>query len=71
MIAPRRRSALFSHFGFGLDSRDEVDRIAKEGEAAGVLLMPPRDSGEIVGYHCYLQDPDGHSVEFSYGQVLE
>lgn len=60
-----------SHFGFGLDSRAEVASVAAEGEAAGVLLMPPRDGGEIVGYHCYLRDPDGHSVEFSYGQALE
>jgi catechol 2,3-dioxygenase-like lactoylglutathione lyase family enzyme len=68
---PQAMIGPLSHFGFGLDSRDEVDRIAKAGEAAGILLMRPRDSGKIVGYHCYLRDPDGHSVEFSYGQVLE
>lgn len=60
-----------SHFGFAVDSRDEVDAVARKGEDAGVLLMTPRYSGETVGYHCYLKDPDGHSVEFSFGQVLE
>jgi catechol 2,3-dioxygenase-like lactoylglutathione lyase family enzyme len=60
-----------SHFGFAVDSRDEVDAVARKGEEAGVLLVEPRYSGETVGYHCYLKDPDGHSVEFSYGQVLE
>ena len=60
-----------SHFGFAVDSRAEVDDVANKAQAAGVLLMAPRYSGETVGYHCYLKDPDGHSVEFSFGQVLE
>jgi catechol 2,3-dioxygenase-like lactoylglutathione lyase family enzyme len=60
-----------SHFGFALDSREAVDAVARKGEAAGFLLMAPRDAGDIVGYHCYLQDPNGHSVEFSFGQALE
>lgn len=60
-----------SHFGFALDSRGEVDDVANRARAAGALVMAPRYSGETVGYHCYLKDPDGHSVEFSFGQVLE
>ena len=60
-----------SHFGFAVDSREEVDAIAERARQAGVLLAAPRDAGEIVGYHCYLRDPNGHSVEFSFGQVLE
>lgn len=60
-----------SHFGFAVDSRAEVDDVANKAKASGVLLMEPRYSGETVGYHCYLKDPDGHSVEFSFGQVLE
>jgi catechol 2,3-dioxygenase-like lactoylglutathione lyase family enzyme len=60
-----------SHFGFAVDSRAEVDDVANKAQAAGVLLMTPRYSGETVGYHCYLKDPDGHSVEFSFGQALE
>jgi catechol 2,3-dioxygenase-like lactoylglutathione lyase family enzyme len=60
-----------SHFGFELPSRDAVEEIARRGKAAGILQMPPRDAGPIVGYHCYLRDPDGHSIEFSFGQVLE
>jgi catechol 2,3-dioxygenase-like lactoylglutathione lyase family enzyme len=60
-----------SHFGFGLDSRDAVDAVARRAEAAGVLTIAPRDGGNIVGYHCYLHDPNGHSVEFSFGQTLD
>jgi len=67
---PQATIGPLSHFGFALDGREEIDAIAEKGAAAGVLLMAPRDSSEIVGYHCYLRDPNGHSVEFSFGQVL-
>jgi catechol 2,3-dioxygenase-like lactoylglutathione lyase family enzyme len=69
--APQSAIGPLSHFGFALDSRDEVDAIASKGELAGVLLSAPRYAGNIVGYHCYLKDPSGHSVEFSFGQVLD
>jgi len=36
----------------------------------GVLELEPRDAGPIVGYFCMLRDPDGNSVEFSFGQAL-
>ena len=69
--SPQETIGPLSHFGFSLDSRDAVDAAAKQGEAAGILLMAPRYGGETVGYHCYLRDPNGHSVEFSFGQALE
>jgi catechol 2,3-dioxygenase-like lactoylglutathione lyase family enzyme len=68
---PQTKIGPLSHFGFAVDSREAVDAVALRGEAAGVLLMAPRFGGETVGYHCYLRDPNGHSVEFSFGQVLE
>jgi catechol 2,3-dioxygenase-like lactoylglutathione lyase family enzyme len=68
---PQAAIGPLSHFGFDLDSREAVDAVARKAEAAGVLAMAPRDAGEIVGYHCYLRDPNGHSVEFSFGQALE
>lgn len=60
----------WSHFGFACDSRAEVDRLAAEAAAAGCLLWPPRDEPYPVGYYCGLTDPDGYSIEFSYGQPL-
>lgn len=60
----------FSHFGFALDSRRAVDRIAARAEAAGCLAWPPRQEPYPVGYYCGLKDPDGNFVEFSYGQPL-
>lgn len=60
----------YSHFGFAVDSHDAVDRIAKEAEAAGCLIWPPRQEPFPVGYYCGLRDPAGNYVEFSYGQPL-
>ncbi|MDH0292362.1 VOC family protein [Pseudomonas sp. GD04087] len=60
----------YSHFGFAVDSHDAVDRIAKEAEAAGCLIWPPRQEPYPVGYYCGLRDPAGNYVEFSYGQPL-
>ena len=60
----------FSHFGFALESRAAVDRVAAAAEEAGYLAWPPRDEPYPVGYYCGLRDPDGNFVEFSYGQPL-
>ncbi len=60
----------FSHLGFALASRAEVDAVAARAEAAGNLIWPPRDEPYPVGYYCGVRDPDGNAVEFSYGQPL-
>jgi lactoylglutathione lyase len=59
------------HFGFQCDSRAEVDEIASEAEARGILVYQPTDSGGSVGYWTQLRDPDGHMVEFTCGQPLK
>ena len=58
------------HLGFQCDSRDEVDRIAREGERLGILVHPPTDTGGSVGYWTMVRDPDGHGVEFTCGQPI-
>jgi catechol 2,3-dioxygenase-like lactoylglutathione lyase family enzyme len=58
------------HLGFQCASRDEVDRIAREGAAAGILVEPPFDGGPVIGYVTMIRDPDGHLVEFTHGQPL-
>ena len=60
----------FTHFGFALASRAAVDAVAERARAAGCLLWPPREEPYPVGYYCGVSDPDGHAVEFSYGQPL-
>ncbi len=58
------------HLGFQCGAREEVDRIAAEGEALGILAEPPFEGGGDIGYVTMLRDPDGHLVEFTYGQPL-
>ena len=60
------------HFGFSLESKDDVDKIAAIARNEGILESGPHyfDPVEIVGYICIVLDPDGNSVEFSYGQKL-
>lgn len=60
----------YSHIGFALDSRAAVDAIAAAADKAGVLAWSPADEPYPTGYYCGLRDPDGHLVEFSYGQPL-
>lgn len=60
----------YRHFGFALPSQAAVDAIAAQGRAAQVLIWEPRQEPYPVGYYCALQDPDGNTVEFSYGQPL-
>ncbi|MCI0916669.1 VOC family protein [Pseudomonas stutzeri] len=60
----------YSHFGFALASRGEVDAIADRARQAGCLIWEPRDEPYPVGYYCGVRDPTGNYVEFSYGQPL-
>jgi catechol 2,3-dioxygenase-like lactoylglutathione lyase family enzyme len=59
------------HFGFQCDSRAEVDRIAEAARQQGTLIQKPVDAGGVVGYFAMVRDPDGHIVEFTFGQPLK
>ncbi|WP_045159046.1 VOC family protein [Stutzerimonas stutzeri] len=60
----------YSHFGFAMASREEVDVVAELARADGCLIWEPRDEPYPVGYYCGVRDPAGNYVEFSYGQPL-
>jgi catechol 2,3-dioxygenase-like lactoylglutathione lyase family enzyme len=60
----------FSHLGFSLESRDDVDRVAALAAEEGCLVLGPMYRNEVVGYICLVRDPDGNNVEFSVEQVL-
>ena len=66
----RTTEGSFAHFGFSCTSRADVDERAAIARADGVLELEPRDAGPVVGYFCMLRDPDGNSVELSFGQAL-
>ena len=59
------------HFGFQCESREAVDRIAELARARDILVEPATDIGGIVGYFTSLRDPDGHIIEFTFGQPLK
>ncbi len=63
--------ARLDHFGFQCNSREEVDRIAELARAQDILIEPPVDLGGVVGYFTMIRDPDGHLIEFTFGQPLK
>ena len=60
-----------SHLGVACESREEVDRLCNQAQSEGILLKGPIDSPPPVGYWAYIRDPDGHTLEISYGQEVE
>jgi catechol 2,3-dioxygenase-like lactoylglutathione lyase family enzyme len=69
---PRPGAALgpFAHLGVGCASREELTRRAEQARAEGCLRAGPTDSGYPVGYWAFLSDPDGHTLELSFGQEV-
>ncbi len=63
--------ARLDHFGFQCDSREEVERIAELARRQNILVEPPTDIGGVVGYFTTIRDPDGHLIEFTFGQPLK
>ncbi|PSN15637.1 bleomycin resistance protein [filamentous cyanobacterium CCT1] len=59
-----------AHLGVGCQSRDVIDALCERAKQEGVLLQEPRDSGYPIGYWAFLRDPDGHTLELSYGQEI-
>jgi catechol 2,3-dioxygenase-like lactoylglutathione lyase family enzyme len=55
-------------------SRDEVDRVLAEAEAAGATLLKPAEEAFWGGYSGYFSDPDGFLWEVAWNpgfQILE
>ncbi len=69
-FAPSEHAALgpFGHFGIEATSKEAVDSLAERGKADGCLKLGPVQMPDPIGYICFLQDPDGNTVEFSYNQ---
>jgi catechol 2,3-dioxygenase-like lactoylglutathione lyase family enzyme len=63
--------ARIDHFGFQCHSRAEVEQIADQARSQDSLVDPPTDIGGVVGYFTTIRDPDGHLIEFTFGQPLK
>jgi uncharacterized protein (TIGR02246 family) len=59
-----------AHLGVACKTREEVDRLCEAAHLEGLLQEGPHDYGYPVGYWAFLKDPDGHTLEVSYGQEI-
>lgn len=59
-----------SHLGVACASRADVDRLCEEARQHGIEVEGPTDWPPPVGYWAFLRDPDGHTLELSYGQEI-
>lgn len=59
-----------AHLGVGCQSREFMDSLCEKARQEGVLLQEPKDSGYPIGYWAFLRDPDGHTLELSFGQEI-
>jgi catechol 2,3-dioxygenase-like lactoylglutathione lyase family enzyme len=59
-----------AHLGVGCPTRERVDELCARAREDAVLLQGPTDSGPPVGYWAFLRDPDGHTLELSFGQEV-
>jgi catechol 2,3-dioxygenase-like lactoylglutathione lyase family enzyme len=60
----------FAHLGIELPHKEDVDAVADQARAMGVLHWEPQQLAEHVGYVCAAVDPDGNVVEFSWNQKV-
>jgi catechol 2,3-dioxygenase-like lactoylglutathione lyase family enzyme len=60
----------FAHLGVGCKSREFMDALCDQAQQEGILLEGPKEAGYPVGYWAFLRDPDGHTLELSYGQEI-
>ena len=66
--APHHPMGPFAHIGVELPSKEAVDEMAAKGKAGGCLAFGPTQMPKQIGYICFLKDPDGNTIEFSYDQ---
>ena len=69
-FAPAEHAVLtpFAHIGIEVPTREMVDELAAKAKAADCLALGPLQMPDPVGYVCFIKDPDGNLVEFSYDQ---
>ena len=67
-FAPATVLGPYAHIGFELNSRDAVEEVAARAATEGSLTYPVTQMEPPIGYICFVEDPDGNTVEFSYDQ---
>jgi len=59
-----------AHLGVGVSSHAEVDRLCQLASQNHCLVREAEQMEPPVGYWALIRDPDGHTLEVSYGQDL-
>jgi catechol 2,3-dioxygenase-like lactoylglutathione lyase family enzyme len=69
-FAPAQHAPMgpFAHIGIELPSKQMVDDMAAKAKADGCLAFGPTQMPKQIGYICFVKDPDGNTIEFSYDQ---
>ncbi len=60
--------APFNHIGIEVTERHMIDDIAAAAKEEGCLALGPMERPAPVGYICFIKDPDGNTIEFSFDQ---
>lgn len=60
----------FGHIGVACASREEIDEKVACARLQGVLRHDAQQSDVPVGYWTFFADPDGNTLELSYGQQI-
>lgn len=61
----------FAHLGVACETKAEVDRLATVAKQDACFRSGPFGAvGEPAGYFVNLDDPDGHTLELSFGQDI-
>ena len=69
-FAPAQHAAIgpFGHIGIEMTEKAHVDAIAEKAREGSCLALEPVQMPAPIGYICFLKDPDGNTVEYSYDQ---
>ena len=60
-----------AHLGIALASHAAVDAAFERARSDGIVVREPTEEGSPVGYWGFIRDPDGHTLELSFGQLVE
>lgn len=60
----------FGHIGVACGSRKEIDEKVAIARREGVLRRDAQQSEIPVGYWAFFADPDGNTLELSFGQQI-
>uniref|UniRef100_B8HMQ3 Glyoxalase/bleomycin resistance protein/dioxygenase n=1 Tax=Cyanothece sp. (strain PCC 7425 / ATCC 29141) TaxID=395961 RepID=B8HMQ3_CYAP4 len=59
-----------AHLGVACESRERVDQLCELARQEGCLRDGPADAGSPIGYWAFIADPDGHTLEITFGQEV-